>query len=100
MVDMHVCEACQKETTYYARGLCKACYMIRRRAEGGAELKARDAAIERARRQRLGDEYRQSERERNVRRREQRKVYNRAYYQEHKEEIQAWYLGYIKRRRD
>lgn len=97
---MFSCKSCQKEAIHYARGFCQACYMIRRRIDGGAELKARHAAAERERRKRMADEYRQKDRERNIRRRDQRKIYSRAYYQTHKEKIQASYLDYIKRRRD
>lgn len=97
---MPICTSCNQEAKHYAHGTCKACYMTAYRTTRDDEWRAKRAAAERERRKRKGDELRQKDRERNVKRRAYRIVYNRAYYQAHKEQSKKWYLDYIKRRRD
>jgi len=77
---MFICPDCNRESGHYAHGVCQSCYMKRRRAAGGAAFRAHSAKLERERRQRLGDEYRERDRERNKLRREYRLAYCRDYY--------------------
>lgn len=63
MVKIIICVRCKRERKHYARGLCASCYTLQYRQT--LEAKARHAATEKRRRERLGDEYRRRERERN-----------------------------------
>lgn len=82
---MFICPICELETQHYGHGICKSCYMIDYRIRGGVEYRAKRAVAERARRERLADDYRARDRERNARRRDQRIAYNHQYYQRNKE---------------
>lgn len=97
------CQQCGRDSAKVSGGICNRCRSKNYRdyhISQGPEYRAKRAAAERERRKRLGDEYRRMDRERNMKRREYRIAYCRAYYEAHKEERAVWYLDYIKRRRD
>lgn len=120
-----LCERCQRERPYFAKGMCRSCYgWIRRVANKGIcpqcgkeqigvyasgkpcntcravdwniQNKERHAEHERIRRARDPEAYRQSERKRNVIRRDKRIVYNHKYYQQRAHEMRKYQSDYRK----
>lgn len=75
------CTNCSKYNRIYAFGLCKKCYSKL------PKWKDYHATAERKRRKENQDEYNKKERERNIRRKEQRHIYVKKYYAENKNRL-------------
>lgn len=91
-----LCRQCDREMPIIVGGLCGKCRSDNYKAKKGAELREKNAARERERRRIMGDEYRRRDRERNIQRREQRKLYNQAYYQHNKEQAKDYHRQWRK----
>jgi hypothetical protein len=79
------CNQCSRNMPGVSGGICNSCRSKNYRQKHGQPALDKHAAVERARRRRLGDMYREQDRERNKRRREYRVNYSRQYYQANKE---------------
>lgn len=87
------------EVKHYGRGMCKKCYLQWYR-DTHPEFRNRLAQKERDRRKALGDTYRQQDRERNKRRREQNRAYRRRYYQQNADALKQYQKDYRNRERE
>lgn len=96
------CKQCDRDMPGILGGICNSCQSTNYRHRMGRVFLDKHAARERERRQRMGDEYRERDRVRNVARRDYRLKYCRDYYQKNietfKENHRIWRKSHPKLR--
>lgn len=79
MTKIIICKRCKRERKHCAKGLCASCYTRVKQLSQGDDWLKHHAEAERKRRERLGDEYRKRERERN--KSPKRMAWKKQYYE-------------------